>query len=501
MVNHVAAPGAHFSPAVQHGHGLDAVGGGTLDVLIQLPELITDGSYIVNELRKLQGQFQVAAVADAVNGLAENGPPGSDPVFLGFLYRVAALVERIREEVGQEPALGVLDAGDVGNQPQGGAVAHGTHHRVYADGLPLLHKRLGADPVVPQEHHGFLAQFVGDVHHFLGKLGHFPTLERLEVLEFLGGYPVLVVVIALVHNVLRAELVAHFLFKLFQDVGGDRGGVAVPVHKLFPFQFVKHQSELMEEGGVADDVDVRMLRNELPQPLHGELVGLGLANVKGDLMLKVLPVVGHGIVHMHRIPDEVGQECHGVLMERLGLVDDHAAGFLVIVPGFRGNGLACGPVHDFPPTLDVVPGVDLHQLRGNAFHQRDFQGLARGGIEAGHNIALLHLVRIGLGPGVVFPGGVVGGVDFGILPLKLCGKIGAVTVPDGIRAPTLHNFQRFGYHIQIRWDGHPANFSCVRHRKKPPVKSPLGWFVKIDLRLPLVYDLFRRTQQECCEIL
>ena len=38
MVNHVAAPGALLPPAVQPSHGLDAVGGRALDVLVQFAE-------------------------------------------------------------------------------------------------------------------------------------------------------------------------------------------------------------------------------------------------------------------------------------------------------------------------------------------------------------------------------------------------------------------------------------------------------------------------------
>ena len=88
----------------------------------------------------------------------------------------------------------------------------------------------------------------------------------------------------------------------------------------------------MEEGGVADHVHVGVVRDELPQPLHGELVGLGLAHVKGDLVLKVLPAVGDGVVHVDRVPDEVGQKAYRVVVEELRRVDDHAPRLLVIPP-------------------------------------------------------------------------------------------------------------------------------------------------------------------------
>ena len=129
-------------------------------------------------------------------------------------------MEGVREEIGQKPALGVLDAGDVADEAQGAAVAHAAHHGVQADGGELRHVGLGADPVVTKEHHGFLAQLVGDVHHFLGQLRYLATLESHKVLELLAGHTVLVVVVALVDDVLGAELIAHFFLKLLQDVGG-----------------------------------------------------------------------------------------------------------------------------------------------------------------------------------------------------------------------------------------------------------------------------------------
>ena len=186
------------------------------------------------------------------------------------------------------------------------------------------------------------AALVGDVHHLLGQLCHFAPLESLKVPELLAGHPVLVVVVALVDDVLRAELVAHFLLKLVQDVGADGSRIAVPVHKFFPLEFIEDQGELMEERGIADDVHIRMLCNEFPQTLHGIFVGFRLAHIKGDLMLEIRPAVGGGIVHMHRVPDEVGQKADGILMERHGLYG-HAA--VRVAPLFRRHRLTrwCGP--------------------------------------------------------------------------------------------------------------------------------------------------------------
>ena len=372
-------------------------------------------------------------------------------------------MEGVGEEVGQEAALGVLHAGDIADQAQGGAVAHRTHHGVQPNGLELLQVGLGADEMVAQEHHGLLAQLVGDVHHLLGQGGHLPALEGHEILEFLAGCPVLVVVVALIDDKLGAEGVARLLLKLLQDIGGDGGGVAVPVYVLLPLQLVEDEGELVEEGGVPDHVHVGVVRDELPQPLHGEGPGLGLAHVEGDLVLEVLPAVGDGVIHMHRVPDQVGQEADGVLVEGNGGGDGDTARPLVVVPVRRGNGRPGGAVHHLPPAFDVVPGVHLHQLVADPLHQGDGQGPARGGVKARHDIALLHLVGVGLGPGVILPGGVVGGVDLGVHRFQFLGIVGAVAVPDGVRPPTLEQREGLGHHVHVGGDGDTAFVDCICH--------------------------------------
>ena len=286
--------------------------------------------------------------------------------------------------------------------------------------------------MIAEEHHGLAAALVGDVHHFFGQLCYFAPLEGLKITVFLAGHTILVVVVALVDDVLRAELVTHFLLKLVEDIRADGSRIAIPVHELLPLQLVEDQGELMEERGIADDVHIRMLCNELAQALHGILVGLGLTHVKGDLVLKIRPAVGGSVVHMHRVPDEVSQKTDGILMERYGLYGHTAFG---VAPPLRRHGLTGGSIHDLPPAGDVVVGVHLHQLRADALHQRDGHGVAGCGVEAGHDVALLHLVRVCFCPCVILAGGIVGGVNFGIRILELLRKVGAVAVADGIGTP------------------------------------------------------------------
>ena len=315
--------------------------------------------------------------------------------------------------------------------------------------------------MVTQEHHSLLAQLVGDVHHFLCQRRHFPALEGHEVLELLGGDAVLIVVIALVDDVLGTELVPDLFLELFENVGRDRGGVAVPVHILLPLQLIKDQGELMEEGGVADHIDIRMVRDKLAQTLHGVLVGLGLTDVESDLVLKVLPIVGDRVVHMHRVPDQIGQEADGVLMEGLRLLQHHAARRPVVVPLASVQHPAGGAVDDLPPALDVVPGVDLHQLGVDTLHQGNGQLVRLGHVEARHDVALLHLIGVRLGPGVVLTRGVVGRVDLRVYALELFGIVGAVAVTDGIRAPALQKSQRFRDNVYVGGDGNKSPFGLI----------------------------------------
>ena len=358
-------------------------------------------------------------------------------------------MEGIGEEVGQEAALGVLDAGNVGNQAQGAAVADTADNGIHAGLLELGHERLAADPVVAQEHHRFLAVGVDDVGHFLHQTGDLAALECLEILVLLARHTVLVVVVALIDDKLGAEFVANFLLKLLQNIGRNGRRVAVPVHVLLAAQLVKHQREQVEEGRKAHNVDIGVAFEILAQAAHCVGVGLGLSYIERNLMFDILPVVDDRVVHVDGVPNQVCQKADRVLVVGGGGVDDNALGCCVIMPRGGIQRLARRAVDDFPPAGNVVVVVDLHQLAADARHQGDGQRTVRSGIERGHNVALLGFIGVRLGPGVVLAGGVVGGVDLGAGVLQLLRELGAVAVADGIRAPALEQVKGFGYCVHI----------------------------------------------------
>ena len=286
--------------------------------------------------------------------------------------------------------------------------------------------------MVAEEHHGLLAQLVCDVHHLFGKLCDLAALERLKILVFFAWHAVLVVVIALIDDILGPEFVSGLFFKLPENIRRDRRGIAVPIDVFFPAELVKDERELVEERCEAQNIHIVVLPDEAPQALHGKRVRFRLAHIEGDLVLKVRPAVGGGVVHVHRVPDEVGKEADGVLVEGYCLHGHAAVG---VAPLLRRHGLTGGSIHDLPPAGDVVVGVHLHQLRADALHQRDGHGVAGGGVKAGHDVALLYLVRVCLCPCVILAGGIVGGVDLGVRILELLREVGAVAVADGISTP------------------------------------------------------------------
>ena len=288
-----------------------------------------------------------------------------------------------------------------------------------------------------------------DVGHFLHQTGNLAALECLKILVLLARHAVLVVVIALINDKLRAEFVADFLLKLLQNIGRNGRRVAVPVHVLLAAQLVKHQREQVEEGRKAHNVDIGVAFEILAQAAHCVGVGLGLAYIERNLMFDILPVVDDRVVHVHGVPDQVCQKADRVLVVSGGGVDDNALGCCVIMPRSGIQRLARRAVDDFPPAGNVVVVVDLHQLAADARHQGDGQRTVRSGIERGHNVALLRFIGVCLSPGVVLAGGVVGGVDLGSGVLQLLREFGAVAVADGIRAPALEQVKGFGYCVHI----------------------------------------------------
>ena len=398
---------------------------------MDLAELAYHVLNFVDKAGPVAGQFQVTAVADAVQRAAQHRAAGFQPVGAGLADGIAARAEHIGEEVGQQAALSVLDALNVGDHAQRNAAAHGTNHGVQSNRLEVLAVRLGADPVVAQEHHGLFAVGVDDVHQLLGQGADFLLLELDKIFKFLAGHAEHRIVVALVHNELRAELVPGPFLELFQNVGADAGAVAEPLHELFALLVIKRQRELVEEGGKAHHIDMGVRLAPAAQLFFYVSLRFGLAHIVGQLVGRVLPIIGQEIVHMYGVPDQERQKADSVLVVGDGL-DLHLTGGLVKGPLVGGYDLAGRAVDDLPPALGVIQRVDFQLLGVEPVHQMDAQRGAAGGVPVADEVLLLDLVWVCLGPGVIFAGGVIGGVFLGGVLQKGVRHLGAVAVTQGV---------------------------------------------------------------------
>ena len=175
---------------------------------------------------------------------------------------------------------------------------------------------------------------------------------------------------------------------------------------------------------------------------------LGLAHIVGQLVRRILPVVGQEVVHVYGVPDQERQKADGVLVIGDGF-DLNLAGRLVKEPLVGGYDLTGRAVNDLPPALGVVQRVDLELLGVEAVHQVDAQLRAARRVSVTDEILLLDLVGVCLRPGVVLAGRIIGSVLFGGVRQQLLRHFGAVAVAQGIRAQQILQPQGLRNHIGV----------------------------------------------------
>ncbi len=124
----------------------------------------------------------------------------------------------------------------------------------------------------------------------------------------------------------------------------------------------------MEKCGKTKHIYIRMFLNEFPQPFQSIGMGFGLPHVKGDLMLHSLPFIHKGIVHVYRIPHDVGQKAHRIVMER-DTLHHNLSLFFVIMPVRNRYHLPCAPVNHLPPSGNIVSGIGREHILIKSLHQ------------------------------------------------------------------------------------------------------------------------------------
>ena len=141
---------------------------------------------------------------------------------------------------------------------------------------------------------------------------------------------------------------------------------------------------------------------------------------------------------------------------------NNIAAFFVIAPVAYGHGLACGAIHNLPPSFDIISCVYGKHIRIKMIHKMNFKLFFNCRVERCHNIHLLNFIRICLCPGIILSCGVIGGIDFCARVFKLLGEFRAVAITNCICAPNIHNFNCFLNHIHI--GGYCYSSSFFIHR-------------------------------------
>ena len=175
---------------------------------------------------------------------------------------------------------------------------------------------------------------------------------------------------------------------------------------------------------------------------------LGLAHIVGQLVGRVLPVVGQEVVHVYGVPDQKRQKADGVLVIGDGFNLNLARRF-VEEPFVGGDDLARRAVNDLPPALGVVQRVDLELLGVEAVHQMNAQRRAARRVAVADEVLLLDFVRVCLRPGVVLAGRIIGSVLFGGVCQQFLRHFGTVAVAQRIRAQQIFQPQGLLDHIRV----------------------------------------------------
>ena len=204
----------------------------------------------------------------------------------------------------------------------------------------------------------------------------------------------------------------------------------------------------MEEGREPHHINVGVGLAPAAQLFFYIRLRFGLAHIVGQLVGRVLPVVGQEVVHVYGVPDQKRQKADGVLVIGDGF-DLNLTGRLVKEPLVGGYDLTGRAVDDLPPALGVVQRVDLELLGVEAVHQMDAQRRAARRVAVADQILLLDLIGVCLGPCVVLAGRIIGSVLFGGVRQQFLRHFGAVAVAQRIRAQQIFQPQGLLHYICV----------------------------------------------------
>ena len=297
-----------------------------------------------------------------------------------------------------------MDTRDVGDHPAGGGRSHRADHGVQTGGGEELTIGLGANPVVPEEHHRLAALVMADLDESTHSVSHEAVDEVDPRQEKLGGRAEGRVVIAGVDEVLRVDLPAGLGLEGFHERYRNARGVAEPVDELLLGLLIEVEGEMVEEGRETDDVDLWVGVEPLGQGLLDVIPGGRVHDVERMLLAAsgiVLPVIRRVVVHLGGVPQLGCQECDGVdVSGRRGHRHDAVGTLATHSPVV--DDLAGGAVPYLPPSLDVDICVGANLLSEEPTHDGDLERTVLQGRDSiGTQVQADVLVEMVQGPGLV----------------------------------------------------------------------------------------------------
>ena len=277
-------------------------------------------------------------------------------------------MERVGEEVRQEAAFRVAHAGDVGNHAQRRAVTDRSDDGVEPKLVEAFHVRLGADPLVAEEHHRLLAGGVRLVDEFLDVRSHERGQERNPVTLCLARYAPGGVVAAFVHEILGAQPVAVQSLEVVERLRRHGACAPEPVDNLLAVPLVEDERELVEERREPHHIGLRIVFEPLFECAEHEVARRRMVDVERDLVFLVSPVVRQMVVHLDRVPDDVGEERDRVFVHRLRFADRDRVVPGVEIPAVRVDHLPGRAVDGLPVAMRVRVAVRLQLFGVEPFH-------------------------------------------------------------------------------------------------------------------------------------
>ena len=376
MRYHVAHPTAQTSPRIENPYLDRAIRFVLAHRVYDGAKLVADFGYAVDELRELRRKRQIPAKAHTVERFTHKRTPRRQPILIEFVHRalLVPIEERVGKEVRQKPPFMILYVRNFRQHTYRYAATHTAYYRVKIHILEILAVRFGADPIVAQEHHRFLAVLVTDIHEFAHRFRNKPCDKVLPFLELVCRTAERIVVIAVIDKVFRRQLYARFLCERVDEHGISGLCIAEPLDVLFLAVLVEDERKLIQKGGKAYHVGVGVTLAPFPHMLLYVLFGSGICGIVRQLLF-ACPIIGDIIVYLHGMPGNPRQKRYRILVHSFGVLYRYFVLLLVYVPRLSRQTFSRGAVVHLPTLNLGIVRIEL--VAQKAGHKRYFYAVFR----------------------------------------------------------------------------------------------------------------------------